>query len=152
MFNVVACCCCCCCVCVRGVRVPKLLGFARVCELGRHARRLLEEGRLRYLREHGGFDAVHLVRYCAGTITSDNLCIIATKSMGSSRDSAAHLAAAGSNDQQTKGGGGRGRGTGSSEDPMRGRRVSKKASALDGVGDAGDSEVRCQPCIATKVI
>ena len=74
--------------------------------------------------------------------------MIATKSMGSPRDSA-HLAAAGSNDQQTKGGG-RGRGTGSSG-PMRGRRVSKKASALDGVGDAGDSEVRCQPCIATKV-
>lgn len=57
----------------------ELLGFERVRELGRLARRLLEEGRLRYLRDRGGFDAVHLVRYCEGTVTSDNLAIIANK-------------------------------------------------------------------------
>jgi hypothetical protein len=55
----------------------KMLGFKRARQLGRHARRLLEEGRMRYLREHG-FDA-HLVRYCDTSITGDNLAIIARK-------------------------------------------------------------------------
>ena len=54
-----------------------LLGFARASQLGRQARRLFEEGRIRYLRDHG-FDA-RLVRYCDKTITGDNLAIIATK-------------------------------------------------------------------------
>ena len=41
------------------------------------AGRLLEEGRLRYLREHG-WDA-RLVRYVDASVTPDNLAIIATK-------------------------------------------------------------------------
>ena len=56
----------------------QLLGFSRVKELGRKARRLLEEGRMRYLRERG-FDA-RLVRYCGADVTSDNLAIIAQRS------------------------------------------------------------------------
>lgn len=59
--------------------ILSLLGFPRVKQLGRQARRLLEEGRMRYLRDHG-FD-VHLVRYCDESITSDNLAIIARKKM-----------------------------------------------------------------------
>lgn len=55
----------------------QLLGFRRVQELGRHARRLFEEGRLRYLRQHG-FDA-RLVKYCETDVTSDNLAIIAQR-------------------------------------------------------------------------
>ena len=50
----------------------------RVKDLGRKARRLLEEGRMRYLRERG-FDA-RLVRYCGADVTSDNLAIIAQRS------------------------------------------------------------------------
>lgn len=57
--------------------ILSLLGFPRVKQLGRKARRLLEEGRMRYLRDHG-FD-VHLVRYCDESITSDNLAIIARR-------------------------------------------------------------------------
>lgn len=56
-----------------------LLGFQRMKELGRKARRVLEEGRMRYLREKGGFQQVKLVRYCEESITGDNLAIIATK-------------------------------------------------------------------------
>jgi hypothetical protein len=55
----------------------ELLGVVRAQDLGHKARRLLEEGRIRYLRDHG-FDA-HLVRYCDASITGDNLAIIATK-------------------------------------------------------------------------
>jgi hypothetical protein len=55
----------------------KVLGIKRARQLGRKARRLLEEGRMMYLRDHG-FDA-HLVRYCDASITNDNLAIIATK-------------------------------------------------------------------------
>ena len=55
----------------------RVLGFRRCRELGRLARRLLEEGRLRYLREHG-WDA-RLVRYVDASVTPDNLAIIATK-------------------------------------------------------------------------
>ena len=55
----------------------QVLGFRRCCALGRLARRLLEEGRLRQLRAHG-FDA-HLVRYCDATTAPDNLAIIATR-------------------------------------------------------------------------
>jgi hypothetical protein len=55
----------------------KLLGFKRARDLGRKARRLFEEGRMRYLRDHG-FDA-HLVRYCDESITGDNLAIIARR-------------------------------------------------------------------------
>lgn len=55
----------------------KLLGFERARQLGRKSRRLFEEGRILYLREHG-FDA-HLVRYCDESITGDNLAIIATR-------------------------------------------------------------------------
>ena len=54
-----------------------LLGFERAAQLGRQARRLFEEGRIRYLRQHG-FE-VKLVRYCEESITGDNLAIIATK-------------------------------------------------------------------------
>jgi len=54
-----------------------LLGFAKASQLGRKARRLFEEGRLRYLEDHG-FEA-RLVRYCDDAITGDNLAIIATK-------------------------------------------------------------------------
>lgn len=53
----------------------QLLGFRRVQKMGRQARRLFEEGRLQYLRQHG-FDA-RLVRYCETDVTSDNLAIIA---------------------------------------------------------------------------
>jgi hypothetical protein len=55
----------------------KVLGIQRARQLGRHTRRILEEGRMRYLREHG-FDA-HLVRYCDASITGDNLAIIARR-------------------------------------------------------------------------
>jgi hypothetical protein len=55
----------------------KVLGIKRARQLGRQTRRLLEEGRMRYLREHG-FDA-HLVRYCDASITGDNLAIIARR-------------------------------------------------------------------------
>lgn len=54
-----------------------LLGFSRAKDLGRKARRLMEEGRIRYLRDRG-FNA-YLVRYCDESITGDNLAIIATK-------------------------------------------------------------------------
>lgn len=54
-----------------------LLGFSRAAQLGRKARRLFEEGRIRYLQEHG-FEA-HLVRYCDASITGDNLAIIARR-------------------------------------------------------------------------
>lgn len=56
-----------------------LLGFQRARDLGRKARRLLEEGRMRYLRDHGSFVDVHLVRYCEESITGDNLAIIARR-------------------------------------------------------------------------
>jgi hypothetical protein len=55
----------------------KVLGIKRARQLGRQARRLLEEGRMNYLREHG-FEA-HLVRYCDASITGDNLAIIARR-------------------------------------------------------------------------
>jgi tRNA:m4X modification enzyme len=55
----------------------KTLGMKRARQLGRHTRRILEEGRMRYLREKG-FDA-HLVRYCDASITGDNLAIIARR-------------------------------------------------------------------------
>lgn len=58
-------------------QLPKILGFSRAKELGRKVRRILEEGRMEYLRERG-FDS-HLVRYCGNDITCDNLAIIATK-------------------------------------------------------------------------
>jgi hypothetical protein len=54
-----------------------LVGFQRAKQLGRQCRRLIEEGRMRYLRAHG-FD-VHLVRYCDESITGDNLAIIARR-------------------------------------------------------------------------
>jgi len=57
--------------------ILELLGFARSAQLGRQARRLLEEGRIRYLQDHG-FDA-YLVRYCDESVTGDNLAIIAKK-------------------------------------------------------------------------
>jgi hypothetical protein len=55
----------------------KLLGIPRARELGFKVRRILEEGRIRYL-EANGFDA-HLVRYCENTVTFDNLAIIARR-------------------------------------------------------------------------
>ena len=55
----------------------QLLGFQRVQDLGRKARRLFEEGRMRYLRERG-FEA-QLVKYCETDVTSDNLAIIAQR-------------------------------------------------------------------------
>lgn len=58
-------------------KLLSLLGFARARDLGKKVRRLLEEGRIRYLRNHG-FDA-HLVRYCDELVAGDNLAIIATK-------------------------------------------------------------------------
>ena len=54
----------------------EVVGSPRESE-ARLARRLLEEGRLRYLREHG-WDA-RLVRYVDASVTPDNLAIIATK-------------------------------------------------------------------------
>jgi hypothetical protein len=55
----------------------KLLGPSRAQQLGYKARRILEEGRIRYLRANG-FEA-HLVRYCDSSVTFDNLAIIATR-------------------------------------------------------------------------
>jgi hypothetical protein len=55
----------------------KLLGTSRAQQLGYKARRILEEGRIRYL-DANGFDA-HLVRYCDNSVTFDNLAIIATR-------------------------------------------------------------------------
>jgi hypothetical protein len=58
-------------------RMLDLFGFKRAQQLGRQARRLLEEGRMRYLRDRG-FD-VTLVRYCDASITGDNLAIVARR-------------------------------------------------------------------------
>ena len=55
-----------------------LVGFRRAKRLGVIARRLLEEGRLRYLRERGGFTA-SLVRYVDAEVTPDNLAIVAMR-------------------------------------------------------------------------
>jgi hypothetical protein len=68
----------------------QLLGFERVRSLGRKSRRLLEEGRMRYLRDRG-FDA-RLVRYCDEATTSDNLAIICTKRASSQTDDATRTA------------------------------------------------------------
>lgn len=57
--------------------MTRILGFARCRELGLKARRLLEEGRLRYLRDRG-FEA-KLVRYVDGGVTPDNLAIVAVR-------------------------------------------------------------------------
>eukprot|EP00978_Attheya_sp_CCMP212_P032202 scaffold124406_cov55-Attheya_sp.AAC.1 len=54
-----------------------LFGFDRAADLGRKARRVLEEGRAVYLREHG-YD-VRVVRYCDRSVTSDNLALIAKR-------------------------------------------------------------------------
>ena len=56
-----------------------MMGFFSACELldALLLGLLLEEGRLRYLREHG-WDA-RLVRYVDASVTPDNLAIIATK-------------------------------------------------------------------------
>jgi hypothetical protein len=54
-----------------------VLGFARCQELGRLARRLLEEGRMNFLRKHGY--ECQLVRYCDENVANDNLAIIATR-------------------------------------------------------------------------
>ena len=62
-----------------------LVGFQRAKQLGRQCRRLIEEGRMRYLRAHG-FD-VHLVRYCDESITNDNLAIIARRPRSNSTSS-----------------------------------------------------------------
>jgi hypothetical protein len=59
-------------------KLLQLLGFQRASALGRKARRLLEEGRIRYLQDHG-FEDAHLVRYCDESITGDNYAIIGTK-------------------------------------------------------------------------
>ena len=56
-----------------------LLGFDRACELGDKVRRILEEGRIRYLRDSCGFDDVRLVRYCDREVTGDNLALIARR-------------------------------------------------------------------------
>ena len=66
----------------------RMLGFTRACELGRMVRRVLEEGRMRYLRD-AGFEDVRLVKYCTAEITGDNLAIIATRKGRVPRRSAA---------------------------------------------------------------
>lgn len=58
-------------------RLLRMLGKERACELGRHARRLLEEGRMQYLQRHG-FETA-LVRYCEESVTGDNWAIVARK-------------------------------------------------------------------------
>lgn len=68
----------------------RVLGFRWCHRLGRLARRLLEEGRLRHLRA-AGFDA-HLVRYCDAAVTPDNLAIIATRRREQSDDEEAQCA------------------------------------------------------------
>jgi hypothetical protein len=55
----------------------KLLGIPRARQLGVKVRRILEEGRIEFLKANG-FEA-HLVRYCDDTVTFDNLAIIATR-------------------------------------------------------------------------
>ena len=62
----------------RKSKLLQLLGFRRASALGRKARRLLEEGRIRYLQDYG-FEDAHLVRYCDESITGDNYAIIGTK-------------------------------------------------------------------------
>jgi hypothetical protein len=66
-------------------KLLQLLGFRRAVALGRKARRLLEEGRIRYLQDHG-FEDAHLVRYCHESITGDNFAIIGTKTKKRRRD------------------------------------------------------------------
>jgi tRNA:m4X modification enzyme len=58
-------------------RLRQMLGIKRAEDLGFKVRRLLEEGRLRYLQQHG-FEA-SLLKYCENTVTGDNLVIIARK-------------------------------------------------------------------------
>jgi tRNA:m4X modification enzyme len=55
----------------------QVLGRDRACALGRKARRLLEEGRMQYLQQHGF--STTLVRYCDESVTGDNWAIIARK-------------------------------------------------------------------------
>ena len=62
---------------IRRPRRTQILGFDRCRDLGLKARRLLEEGRLRYLRDHG-FEAT-LVRYVEAATTPDNLAIVARR-------------------------------------------------------------------------
>jgi hypothetical protein len=69
----------------RKSKLLQLLGFRRASALGRKARRLLEEGRIRYLQDHG-FEDAHLVRYCDESITGDNFAIIGTKTKKKRRD------------------------------------------------------------------
>lgn len=57
--------------------MTQILGFRRCRDLGLKARRLLEEGRLRYLRDRG-FEA-ELVRYVDAATTPDNLAIVAVR-------------------------------------------------------------------------
>jgi len=57
--------------------MTQILGFRRCRDLGLKARRLLEEGRLRYLRDRG-FEA-ELVRYVDAATTPDNLAIVAIR-------------------------------------------------------------------------
>lgn len=54
-----------------------LFGFLQCQELGRMVRRLLEEGRMEYLRRHGY--ECRLVKYCDEIVTNDNLAVIATR-------------------------------------------------------------------------
>jgi hypothetical protein len=63
-------------------KILQLVGPARARDLGVKARRVLEEGRMRYLRTHGGFDDVRLIRYCDESVTSDNLAIVARRRQG----------------------------------------------------------------------
>jgi hypothetical protein len=69
----------------RKSKLLQLLGFRRASALGRKARRLLEEGRIRYLQDHG-FEDAHLVRYCDESITGDNFAIIGTKNKEKRKD------------------------------------------------------------------
>ena len=39
---------------------------------------MLDEGRVRYLREHAGFEDVRLVTYVDGAVTPENVLIVAS--------------------------------------------------------------------------
>ena len=59
----------------RGVQAAERSARA---DTGRRAKDLLDEGRVRFLREHAGFEDVRLVTYVDGAVTPENVLIVAS--------------------------------------------------------------------------
>ena len=60
----------------RGVQAADLSARA---DTGRRAKDLLDEGRVRFLREHAGFEDARLVTYVDGAVTPENVLIVASR-------------------------------------------------------------------------